>query len=54
MKSRHRLAAGALNGTGMLPGFVRRPAENSAAGSIARKVDGVKAVKNQITVRPAA
>jgi len=43
-----------LNGTVMLSGFAKSQAEKAAAGSIARKVDGVKAVKNQITVRPAA
>ena len=43
-----------LNGTVMLSGFAKSQAEKAAAESIARKVDGVKAVKNQITVRPAA
>ena len=43
-----------LNGTVMLSGFAKSQAEKTAAESIARKVDGVKAVKNQITVRPAA
>ncbi len=42
-----------LNGTVMLSGFAKSQAERAAAESIARKVDGVKAVKNQITVRPA-
>jgi len=41
-----------LNGTVMLSGFAKSQAEKAAAESIARKVDGVKAVKNQITVRP--
>ena len=40
-----------LNGTVMLSGFAKSQAEKAAAESIARKVDGVKAVKNQITVR---
>ena len=43
-----------LNGTGMLSGFATSLAEKAAAESIARGVDGVKAVKNDITVRPAA
>jgi hypothetical protein len=43
-----------LNGTVMLSGFAKSQAEKAAAESIARKVDGVKAVKNQITVRPAS
>ena len=41
-----------LNGTVMLSGFAKSQAEKAAAESIARKVDGVRAVKNQITVRP--
>ena len=40
-----------LNGTVMLSGFAKSQAEKAAAESIARKVDGVKAVKNEITVR---
>ena len=40
-----------LNGTVMLSGFAKSQAERAAAESIARKVDGVKAVKNEITVR---
>ncbi|MDH4052626.1 MAG: BON domain-containing protein [Rubrivivax sp.] len=43
-----------LNGTVMLSGFAKSQAEKAAAGSIARKVDGVRAVKNEITVRPAS
>ena len=43
-----------LNGTVMLSGFAKSQAERAAAESIARSVDGVKAVKNEITVRPAA
>jgi osmotically-inducible protein OsmY len=40
-----------LNGTVMLSGFAKSQAEKAAAESIARKVDGVKSVKNEITVR---
>ena len=40
-----------LNGTVLLSGFAKSEAEKAAAESIARKVDGVKAVKNEITVR---
>jgi osmotically-inducible protein OsmY len=43
-----------LNGTVMLSGFAKSQAEKDAAVSIARKVDGVRAVKNEITVRPAS
>jgi osmotically-inducible protein OsmY len=43
-----------LNGTVMLSGFAKSQAEKAAAESIARKVDGVRDVKNEITVRPAA
>jgi hyperosmotically inducible protein len=43
-----------LNGTVMLSGFAKSQAEKDAAGSIARKVDGVRAVMNEITVRPAS
>ena len=43
-----------LNGTVMLSGFAKSQAEKDAAESIARKVDGVRSVKNEITVRPAA
>ena len=43
-----------LNGTVMLSGFAKSQAGKAAAESIARKVDGVRAVKNEITVRPAA
>jgi len=41
-----------LNGTVMLSGFAKSQAEKAAAESIAKGVDGVKAVKNEITVRP--
>jgi hyperosmotically inducible protein len=40
-----------LNGTVMLSGFAKSQAEKAAAGSIAKGVNGVKAVKNEITVR---
>ena len=43
-----------LNGTVMLSGFAKSQAERTAAESIARSVDGVRAVNNEITVRPAA
>jgi len=41
-----------LNGTVMLSGFAKNQKEKTTAESIARNVDGVKAVKNEITVRP--
>ncbi|WP_332742695.1 BON domain-containing protein [Hydrogenophaga sp.] len=41
-----------LNGTVMLSGFAKSAAEKSAAEAIARKVNGVKSVKNEISVRP--
>jgi hyperosmotically inducible periplasmic protein len=41
-----------LNGTVMLAGFAKSSTEKSTAESLARKVDGVKAVKNEIAVRP--
>lgn len=41
-----------LNGTVMLSGFAKNAAEKNAAESVTRKVNGVKAVKNEITVRP--
>jgi hyperosmotically inducible periplasmic protein len=40
-----------LNGTVMLSGFAKSQSEKAAAESIARKVDGVRSVKNEITVR---
>jgi osmotically-inducible protein OsmY len=43
-----------LNGTVMLSGFAKSTAEKAAAESIARRVEGVKAVKNEITIRPAS
>lgn len=41
-----------LNGTVMLSGFAKSDSERAAAESIARGVNGVKAVKNEIAVRP--
>ena len=41
-----------LNGTVMLSGFAKSATEKSTAESIAWKVNGVKAVKNEIAVRP--
>lgn len=41
-----------LNGTVMLSGFAKNATEKSAAESIARGVNGVKMVKNEIAVRP--
>jgi osmotically-inducible protein OsmY len=43
-----------LNGTVMLSGFAKNGAEKSTAESIARKVNGVKSVKNEIAIRPGA
>jgi osmotically-inducible protein OsmY len=41
-----------LNGTVMLSGFAKNATEKSTAESIAWKVGGVKAVRNEISVRP--
>lgn len=41
-----------LKGTVMLTGFAKSSNERSAAEGLAWKVEGVKAVKNEITVRP--
>jgi hyperosmotically inducible periplasmic protein len=41
-----------LNGTVMLSGFAKSATEKNAAESIARKVNGVKSVKNEIAIRP--
>ncbi|HSC00508.1 MAG TPA: BON domain-containing protein [Burkholderiaceae bacterium] len=40
-----------LNGTVMLSGFAKNSAEKATAETLTWKVDGVKAVKNQISVR---
>lgn len=41
-----------LNGVVMLSGFAKNATEKTTAESIARKVTGVKSVKNEIAVRP--
>jgi hyperosmotically inducible periplasmic protein len=41
-----------LNGTVMLSGFAKNATEKATAEQIARGVNGVKAVKNEIAVRP--
>ena len=41
-----------LNGTVMLSGFAKDYTEKVKAGDIARAVNGVKVVKNEIAVRP--
>jgi osmotically-inducible protein OsmY len=41
-----------LNGTVMLSGFAKNTTEKSTAETLAWKVNGVKAVKNEIAVRP--
>ena len=41
-----------LNGTVMLSGFAKNSTERSTAESIARGVNGVKMVRNEIAVRP--
>ena len=41
-----------LNGTVMLSGFAKNATEKNTAEIIARGVNGVKAVKNEIAVRP--
>lgn len=41
-----------LNGTVMLSGFAKNATERATAESIARRVSGVKAVKNEIALRP--
>ena len=41
-----------LNGTVMLSGFAKNVAEKTTAEGIARKVNGVRSVKNEIAVRP--
>jgi hyperosmotically inducible periplasmic protein len=40
-----------LNGTVMLSGFAKNATEKNAAESIARGVNGVKSVRNEIAVR---
>ena len=41
-----------LNGTVMLSGFAKNALEKATAEKIARDVNGVKAVKNEIAIRP--
>ena len=41
-----------LKGTVMLSGFAKGPTERSTAETLTWKVSGVKAVKNEIAVRP--
>jgi len=41
-----------MKGTVMLSGFAKGPTERSTAEALAWKVGGVKAVKNEIAVRP--
>ena len=41
-----------LNGTVMLSGFAKNANEKATAEVLARKVEGVRAVKNEIAVRP--
>lgn len=41
-----------LNGTVMLSGFAKNTSEKLTAETIARGVKGVKAVKNEIAIRP--
>ena len=41
-----------LNGTVMLSGFAKNTTEKDTAERIARDVNGVKSVKNQVIVRP--
>ena len=41
-----------LDGTVMLSGFAKNATEKATAEQIARGVNGVKAVKNEIAVRP--
>lgn len=41
-----------LNGTVMLSGFAKNATEKATAEKIARDVNGVKSVRNEIAVRP--
>jgi osmotically-inducible protein OsmY len=41
-----------LNGTVMLSGFSKNATEKATAEKLAREVNGVKAVRNEIAVRP--
>lgn len=46
------ISAETLNGVVQLSGFAKNDTERTAAGSIARDVPQVKAVKNDIVVKP--
>jgi osmotically-inducible protein OsmY len=41
-----------LNGTVMLSGFAKNQTEKDTAEGLARNVNGVKAIRNEIVVRP--
>lgn len=41
-----------LNGNVMLSGFAKNNTERTSAEAIARKVNGVKSVRNEVAVRP--
>lgn len=41
-----------LKGTVMLSGFAKSVSEKTVAEQVTRKVEGVKAVKNEIAIRP--
>ncbi len=41
-----------LNGTVMLSGFAKNATERSTAETLTKKVNGVKAVKNEVALRP--
>ena len=41
-----------LKGTVMLSGFAKSAAEKATAETIARNVNGVKSVKNELSIRP--
>lgn len=41
-----------LNGNVMLSGFAKNNTERASAEAIARKVSGVKSVRNEVAVRP--
>ncbi|TWO68721.1 BON domain-containing protein [Caenimonas sedimenti] len=41
-----------LNGTVMLSGFAKNSNERSTAETVARSVNGVRSVRNEISVRP--
>ena len=41
-----------LNGTVMLSGFAKNTEEKNVAENIARQVNGVRSVKNEIAIRP--